>query len=292
MTKSHEFRVPVGLLSLAAPPSGTPKAGDSYFDTTIGYIQTWNGTAWVTAGGISQTVSDTRYVLKAGDTVTGLLQVNTGYTAAFVLDRGPEASNYANFEYRTSGVQKWVLGTRAGEAENFTFYNASTDQRALQIDGLSSLVKVIGDPLDPLGVATKQYVDAAGAAQVEEVIVSATAPTGPPTELWLDTASPSEAAGSVAKTGDTMTGELILPGDPTVALSAAPKQYVDSKIGASSGSVAKTGDTMTGELILPGDPTVALSAAPKQYVDSMVTVSTVPPTGTPARDGLIWIVVE
>lgn len=32
----------------------------------------------------------------------------------------------------------------------------------------------------------------------------------------------------VAKAGDTMTGPLVLPGNPTLALQAAPKQYVDA----------------------------------------------------------------
>jgi len=49
----------------------------------------------------------------------------------------------------------------------------------------------------------------------------------------------------VAKTGDTMTGALTLSGNPTTALHAAPKQYVD-------GRVAKTGDTMTGPLTVNG----------------------------------------
>lgn len=34
----------------------------------------------------------------------------------------------------------------------------------------------------------------------------------------------------VAKAGDTMTGPLVLPGNPTLALQAAPKQYVDSRM--------------------------------------------------------------
>lgn len=47
----------------------------------------------------------------------------------------------------------------------------------------------------------------------------------------LDDASGSEALttlGAVAKAGDTMTGPLVLPADPTTALQAATKQYVDS----------------------------------------------------------------
>lgn len=65
----------------------------------------------------------------------------------------------------------------------------------------------------------------------------------------------------VLKAGDTMTGLLVLSGDPAAALGAATKQYVDTR-------VLKAGDTMTGLLVLSGDPVAALGAATKQYVDN------------------------
>jgi hypothetical protein len=65
----------------------------------------------------------------------------------------------------------------------------------------------------------------------------------------------------VKKAGDTMTGLLVLSGDPTVNLGAATKQYADTK-------VAKSGDTMTGLLVLSANPSAALGAATKQYVDA------------------------
>jgi len=46
--------------------------------------------------------------------------------------------------------------------------------------------------------------------------------------------------------GDTMTGELTLFGDPTVPLGAAPKQYIDNNY------LPLTGGTLTGPLISPG----------------------------------------
>jgi hypothetical protein len=62
-----------------------------------------------------------------------------------------------------------------------------------------------------------------------------------------------------------------------------------------NGKVAKAGDTMSGPLVLPADPTLALQASTKQYVDnkiatiptpSSLTVSDTPPTGVP--DGALW----
>lgn len=55
----------------------------------------------------------------------------------------------------------------------------------------------------------------------------------------------TDVSSRVKKSGDTMTGLLILSGDPGTALGAATKQYADTK-------VADTGDTMTGALFVDG----------------------------------------
>jgi hypothetical protein len=86
---------------------------------------------------------------------------------------------------------------------------------------------------------------------------------------WLDGSTGVSLAvngrtGYVSSTGDTMTGLLILSGDPLVALGAATKQYVDTGL---SLKIDKAGDTMTGALILDADPSALLGAATKQYVD-------------------------
>lgn len=48
-------------------------------------------------------------------------------------------------------------------------------------------------------------------------------------ELWLDTSAPGGATVEyVLKSGDTMTGNLTLPGNPSSVLDAVPKQYVDT----------------------------------------------------------------
>jgi len=67
----------------------------------------------------------------------------------------------------------------------------------------------------------------------------------------------------------TMTGELILAGNPTSLLGATPKQYVDGVLsGVTTGFVAKAGDTMTGRLTLSADPLNPLHAVTKQFVDT------------------------
>jgi hypothetical protein len=55
----------------------------------------------------------------------------------------------------------------------------------------------------------------------------------------LDASSPF-----VLKTGDTMTGPLVLPGDPVSALQAADKQYVDENVAAVTGGLGQTVKTL------------------------------------------------
>lgn len=89
----------------------------------------------------------------------------------------------------------------------------------------------------------------------------------------------------VRLSGSTMSGLLVLSGDPSLALHAAPKQYVDTSLTDHVGLadphsvyllqaeadalyVELAGDTMTGLLVLSGAPTLDLHAATKAYVDT------------------------
>jgi microcystin-dependent protein len=100
----------------------------------------------------------------------------------------------------------------------------------------------------------------------------------------LQIASTLDLSPYLLKSGGTMTGSLVLYGNPSAVLEAATKGYVDTQDASLSAviiaglalCVAKAGDTMTGPLTLPGNPVSALQAAPKQYVDAQNAVF-VPP---------------
>ena len=104
-----------------------------------------------------------------------------------------------------------------------------------------------------------------------------------------------DLAGKVNTSGDTLTGFLTLHANPTSALHASTKGYVDGLIGnlgavyapivhthnvsdvtnlqsTLDGKVERTGDVMTGYLTLHANPTLPLHAATKQYVDLGISV--------------------
>jgi len=79
-------------------------------------------------------------------------------------------------------------------------------------------------------------------------------------------------AGRVAKSGDTMTGDLVLPGAPTLNLHAATKGYVDGEItdalSTASGYASDAQDAA--ELYADGVGTSAVSTA-NSYTDGEIT---------------------
>ncbi len=102
------------------------------------------------------------------------------------------------------------------------------------------------------------------------------------------------AAGALLTAGGTMTGDLTLAGDPTNALHAAPKQYVDAKVAGLSwkqaaraattvaGTLAtsfENGDTVDGVVLATGDRILIKNqAAPAENGIYVVAAS-----GAPAR---------
>ena len=88
--------------------------------------------------------------------------------------------------------------------------------------------------------------------------------------------------GVLALSGGIMNGSLTWLPDPTSALMAATRRYVDNAAPSGGPYLALAGGTMLGSLLLAGDPGSALGAATKQYVDNSA------PAGGPYLTALRW----
>ena len=230
---------------------------------------------------LSSTVSDSGngFVKVQGSTMTGGLILNTSSPTSSL-----QASSKGYVDAQVSNLNT-TIGTNL--TNNFLAKAGGTMSGIINMG--SNKIQSLAAPVLATDAATKQYVDSA--------VGSGT--SGGTTTAYVD----AQVALRVAKAGDTMTGALILNANPTAALGAATKQYVDTgdtaaqttantalttantasstanaAAAAVNGKVSKTGDTMSGALMLNGNPTAALQAATKQYVDS--AIAGVPTGGT------------
>lgn len=151
----------------------------------------------------------------------------------------------------------------------------------LVVSGADNTITVGRAPTKDMEVATKKYVD--------DAVQTGGGGTGVDvSKEYVDqqvATLQGEIDEKVAKSGDTMTGALILSGDPTTALGATTKQYADSiktslekQIGdITAGTtdlpyVKKAGDTMTGDLTMGGNSVIKFNDKGSVYNDDTAIV--------------------
>ena len=175
-------------------------------------------------------VSDTVYHAD-GTPATGTVIVNW---SAFTTASGQSVpSGNTSATIGAGGVLSLALAPNAGATPMGSYYTAvyhlddgsvSREYWVVPVSSGTTPLSAIKSQVLPTSVAmqtvSKAYVDTAIAAAV----------TGHP----LDSSTPY-----VLKAGDTMTGPLVLPADPTSPLQAADKHYVDINVSASAGGLAQ-----------------------------------------------------
>jgi hypothetical protein len=134
---------------------------------------------------------------------------------------------------------------------------------------MTGMLTLDANPTSAMQAATKQYVDDVLAGVGIQVTVGDTPPATPGSgDLWWDSTSgqgfiwfvdPTSSqwvvlnnfdyqSNTLPLTGGTLTGPLILAADPTVALGAATKQYVDAKVIGAAGVASF--NSRTGAVVL------------------------------------------
>jgi hypothetical protein len=159
----------------------------------------------------------------------------------------------------------------AGAAANYSRgdHQHPSDPTKLSLTGgtMTGPLQLNGAPSVALGAATKGYVDGVvpGPSTVVPLMAGTAAVGTGTTWARADHVHPADA-NKVSKSGDNMSGLLMLSGDPTGTLGAVTKQYADTKVPQAGGV------TMGGVLNLLG--TVAQDNAPPGCVGEVLFTST------------------
>jgi hypothetical protein len=210
----------IGVLILNADPTtNLGAATKQYVDTKVATKQSLLGYSAVN---------------RAGDTMTGQLVLN-GY---------PLVPNAA-------ASKKYVDDKIALNSLGYTSVNAAGDT-------MTGDLILNANPTVALGAATKQYVDAANTLLLNHTSNTNLHLTSTQ-NTWIDSITPSSTEinymfgatsniqnqlnTKISTIGATMTGALTLHGNPTSALHAVTKQYVDSITGGTSEQMVFIGTT-------------------------------------------------
>ena len=185
---------------------------------------------------------------------TNLYFTNSRAQSAVASDISTAVSDHNTLTTGVHGVTGDVVGTSdAQELTNKTL--GSGTQLTADLDANTHKITNVTDPTSNQDAATKLYVDTKvsdlvdGAPALLDTLNELAAAIGDD-ENFVTTIT-TGLSEKVAKAGDTMTGELVLSGDPVNALGATPKQYVDQ---AESDAVSSAND-YTDTAVATGDAT-------------------------------------
>jgi len=268
-------------------------------DGTAYLVSAFSGNEIATRGYVDQAETDantfTTNAINALDTdaieegTTNLYFTNSRAQSAVATDISTAVSDHNTLTTGVHGVTGDVVGTSDSQALTNKTLGSGTSLSA-NLDADSHQINNVTDPTSNQDAATKIYVD----TQVSNLVDSAPDLLNTLNELAAAlgddanfvTTITTSIGEKVAKAGDTMTGELVLSGDPTNVLGAAPKQYVDQ---AESDAVASAND-YTDTAIATGDITATPAYEAIAINDVAVQVAAIVSTlGSTATTAYSWV---
>lgn len=232
-------------INAAAAIAATKIAGTAITAADTGTVTSTmiaNGT--IVDADVSATAAIAKTKLNLGGTITSADLVDGTIVASDIADGTITAAKMVSDPYARANH----TGTQtASTISNFdTQVRTSTlNQMAApttSLDVASQKITSLGTPTLNTDAATKAYVD----TKVADLVNSAPSTLDTLGEIATAiSAGGSVVSALVAKSGDTMTGPLVLSADPSVALGAATKQYVDTVAGSATAAAASAAAAAT-----------------------------------------------
>jgi hypothetical protein len=175
------------------------------------------------------------------------LSLGGSITSADIVDGSIVASDIANGTITAAKMvsDPYARANHTGTQTASTISDFDTQVRTSKLNQMATpaadvsmatyKITSLGTPTLNTDAATKAYVD----TKVADLVNSAPSTLDTLGEIATAiSAGGSVVSALVAKSGDTMTGPLVLSANPTVALGAATKQYVDTVAGSTAAAQA------------------------------------------------------
>jgi hypothetical protein len=230
-----------GAITSAKILDGTIVAGD-LADGAVTSAKILDGT--IVDGDVSATAAIAKTKLNLGGTITSADLVDGTIVASDIADGTITAAKMVADPYARANHTGTQLASTISNFDTQVRTNR-LDQMAAptgSVDVNSQKITSLGTPTLNTDAATKAYVD----TKVADLVNSAPSTLDTLGEIATAiSAGGSVVSALVAKSGDTMTGPLILNADPSVALGAATKQYVDVVAGSASAAAASAAAAAT-----------------------------------------------
>ena len=206
--------------SATAPTTGLD-TGDLYFDTVANAMKVYDGSSWVAA------YISSAGTLAAANNLSDVSSASASRTNLGVAI-GVDVQAYDAGLNDIAGLAVTDGNFVVGNGANWVAESGATARTSL---GLGTMATQAANSVAITGGSISGITDLA----LADGGTGASTASAARTNLGLGTMATAAAADYLALAGGTMTGDLVLAGDPDAALKAATKQYVDSNAGISAG---------------------------------------------------------